>query len=134
MDQTFTPLYQKVVFLYDTTTQKVSTYIQVLTTRHQEIVDYVNKTYSQVSVFTKDNMMRLDFNGDGKISLDDLQKSMVGLYEFLKNFDVIENTTQIKCKLYQDAIAYMQNELDEEYKAKDGIKDQVEEQPPISAE
>jgi hypothetical protein len=112
----------------------VSTYVQVITTRHQEIHDYVNKTYSQVSVFTKDNMMRLDFNGDGKISLDDLQKSMVGLYEFLKNFDVIENTTHIKCKLYQDAIAYMQNELDEGQKANDAKIDEVLEQPPISAE
>ena len=46
LDQTFTPLLQKVVFLYDTTTQTVSTYIQVITTRHQEIQDYVNKTYS----------------------------------------------------------------------------------------
>jgi len=134
LDQTFSPLYQKVVFLYDTTTQSVSTYIQVLTTRHQEIVDYVNKTYSQVSVFTKDNMMRLDFNGDGKISLDDLQKSMVGLYEFLKNFDVIENTSQIKCKLYQDAIAYMQSELDEEQKLSEAKKEAAEEHPPISAE
>ena len=44
---------------------------------------------------------------------------MFGLYEFLKNFDVIENTTQIKCKLYEDAIAHMQKELDEEKKVKE---------------
>jgi len=59
---------------------------------------------------------------------------MVGLYEFLKNFDVIENTTQIKCKLYQDAIAYMQNELDEEHKANHEKRDEAIEQPPVSAE
>ena len=62
--------------------------------------------------------MRLDFNKDGVISLEDLKQSMFGLYEFLKNFDIIENTSQIKCKLYEDAIAHMQKELDEDKKAK----------------
>lgn len=86
-----------------------------------------------MSVFTKENIMRLDFNGDGKIGLEDLQKSMVGLYEFLKNFDVIENTVHIKCRLYQDAIAYMQNELDEE-KKQDETKKLEDEKAPKSAE
>ena len=63
--------------------------------------------------------MRLDFNEDGVISLDDLKQSMFGLYEFLKNFDIIENTNQIKCKLYEDAIAHMQKELEEEKKSKE---------------
>ena len=71
-----------------------------------------------MQVFTKDNVMRLDFNKDGVISLEDLKQSMFGLYEFLKNFDIIENTNQIKCKLYEDAIAHMQKELDEDKKAK----------------
>lgn len=62
--------------------------------------------------------MRLDFDHDGSVSIDDLKKSMVGLYEFLKNFDVIETTSQIKSKLYSDAIAYMQAELDQENKLK----------------
>ena len=64
---------QKVIFLYDSTTETISTYIHVMTTRHQEINDYVSKTYSQVEVFTTDNVMRLDFNKDGVISLDDLK-------------------------------------------------------------
>ena len=63
--------------------------------------------------------MRLDFDHDGSVSLDDLKSSMVGLYDFLKNFDVIEQTTQIKTKLYTDAIAYMQNELDEDRKQRE---------------
>ena len=63
--------------------------------------------------------MRLDFDHDGSVSLDDLKQSMVGLYDFLKNFDVIEQTTQIKTKLYTDAIAYMQNELEEDRKQRE---------------
>ena len=75
--------------------------------------------------------MRLDFDNDGSISVEDLKKSMVGLYDFLKNFDVLEATTQIKSKLYTDAIAYMQNELDadkrinEEKRAPEAPKDEA---------
>lgn len=64
--------------------------------------------------------MRLDFvDNDGKISKDELQNSMYGLYDFLKNYDLIEKTTQIKGKLYEDAINYMQKELEEDQKARD---------------
>lgn len=72
---------------------------------------YVKDTYSQVSVTVEGTWMRLDFNQDGKVSADDLKSSLVGLYEFLRNFDVIETTTHIKGQLYSDAIKYMQNEL-----------------------
>ena len=44
----------------------------------------------------------------------DLKDSMVDLYDFLKNFDVIETSTQIKGKIYENAIAYMQNELEQD--------------------
>jgi hypothetical protein len=53
---------------------------------------------------------------------------MVGLYEFLLNFDVIETTTSIKSKLYSDAIAFMQNELDDDQKKKD-VQFAIEEKP-----
>lgn len=62
--------------------------------------------------------MRLDFDKDGSVSVDDLKKSMVGLYDFLKNFDIIETTTTIKSKLYTDAIKYMQAELEEDTQKK----------------
>ena len=51
--------------------------------------------------------MRLDFNNDGSVSVDDLKKSMIQLYDFLRNFDIIEATTTIKSKLYTDGISYM---------------------------
>lgn len=58
--------------------------------------------------------MRLDFDDDGSVSMDDMKLSMVSLYDFLKDFDVIEATTQFKTKLYSDAIKFMQNELEQE--------------------
>ena len=44
---------------------------------------------------------------------------MLSLYEYLKNFEVIETATHIKGKLYQEAIVYMQKELEEEDRAKE---------------
>jgi len=63
--------------------------------------------------------MRLDFDDDGNVSMDDLKLSMVNLYEFLKDFDVIDATYQIKGKLYTDAIAYMQQELEQDQKQRE---------------
>ena len=107
LDQKFAPLLENVFFLYDSATQRVTSYIRVITEKHERITDYVTKTYSSVKVITQDTWMRLDFDNDGSISVDDLKRSMVSLYEFLKNFDVIEATTTVKSKLYTDAIAYM---------------------------
>lgn len=39
---------------------------------------------------------------------------MVSFYNFLKDFDVIEATTQFKTKLYTEAIQFMQQELEQE--------------------
>ena len=56
----------------------------------------MSKTYSTVSVTVNGTWMRLDFDSDGSVSVDDLQKSVLGLYEFLRNFDVLEKSTQVK--------------------------------------
>ena len=83
-------------FLYDTASMKVTSYISVITTKHEEINNYVKKTYTATQVTISGTWIRLDFDHDGTVSVDDLKKSMLGLYEFLKNFDVIETTTQVK--------------------------------------
>jgi len=119
INERISPIVQNVFFLYDNATNTITSYINVITSKQNEINDYVNKTYSKVQVQVEGTWMRLDFDHDGSVSTEDLKKSMVGLYDFLKNFDVIQTTSQIKGKLYTDAIAYMQNELEEDEKQKD---------------
>lgn len=51
--------------------------------------------------------MRLDFNNDGSVSVDDLRKGVTQLYEFLKNYDYIEATTRIKSQIYEEAQKYI---------------------------
>jgi len=124
LDEKVRPLVQNVFFLYDKATNTVTSYINVITTKQNEIKDYVEKTYSTASVILEGTWMRLDFDNDGSVSQEDLKASMVGFYEFLKNFDVIETSHQVKGKLYTDAIAYMQKELEEDKKKKEKAQEE----------
>ena len=99
-NEKFAPIVKNVFFIFDSATQKVTSFISVITTKQELITAYVKDTYSQVSVTVEGTWMRLDFDKNGQVSVEDLKASMTGLYEFLKNFDVIETTTQIKGKLY----------------------------------
>ena len=119
IDNKFRPIIQHVFFLYDSVSKTITTFVNVITTKQDEVRTYVGKTYSHVQITVKDNWMRLDFDNDGSVTVDDLKKSMIGLYDFLKNFDLIETTSTIKSKIYTDAIAYMQAELQEDSKKKE---------------
>lgn len=114
LDEQFRPLYEKVFFLYNNATDQITSFINVISSNQQQVRDYVEKTYGFVTVNVQGQWMRLDFDKDGSVSVEDLKSSMVNLYDFLRNFDMLETTTQIKTKLYTDAIAYMQNELEED--------------------
>jgi hypothetical protein len=75
--------------------------IKVLNERQAELLVYLEKTYSNVAVFVQENWLRLDFNQDGTVSMDDLRANLKDLYEFLKSYDYIEATTKIKSTIYE---------------------------------
>lgn len=56
-----------------------------------------------MTVFIHDSWMRLDFNHDGNVGVDDLTLTLSKFYEFLKNYDYIEATTRIKSEIYAQA-------------------------------
>lgn len=95
------------VLLVDEATNFVSLLVSVLSERQAELLKYVQATYSNVSVFVQDNWLRLDFNSDGKVSMDDLRKGLTELYEFLKSYDYIEATQKIKSAVYEEAQKYI---------------------------
>ena len=97
-------------------------FLNVISDKQESVNEYVKMTYNKVQVTVQGKWMRLDFDNDGSVSVEDLKLSMVGLFDFLKNFDLIEKTTQIKSKLYSDAIAYMQKELDIDQRVQDSKK------------
>ena len=95
---------KKIVLFYDEATNFVGMLIRVLGERQEELVAYVQRTYSNVQVFVQDNYMRLDFNKDGSVGMDDLRESLMQFYEFLKSYDYLEATTRISSNLYDQAV------------------------------
>ena len=51
--------------------------------------------------------MRLDFNKDGSVSMEDMRKNLHEFYEFLKNYDYIEATSRIGGDMYEKALNAM---------------------------
>jgi hypothetical protein len=94
-------LNQKVVLFVDETKKIAGLLVNVLSERQAELLVYLEKTYSNVAVFVQENWLRLDFNNDGTVSMDDLRANLKDLYEFLKSYDYIEATTRIKSTIYE---------------------------------
>lgn len=97
------------VLFVDETRNVVGLLVKVLRENQGHLLEYVKNTYTNVGVFVQDNWLRLDFNKDGMVSIDDVRKSLTELYEFLKSYDYIEATTRIKSEVYAQAKVYMQS-------------------------
>ena len=101
---------KKVVLYYDEATNFVGMLIRVLNERQEELVAYVRRTYSNVQVFVQDNYLRLDFNEDGSVGMEDLRASLTQFYEFLKSYDYIQATTRISSNLYDQACSMIKRD------------------------
>jgi Ca2+-binding EF-hand superfamily protein len=68
--------------------------------------------------------LRLDYNQDGKVDVQDFRKSVQELYNFVVNYNYYLTAHEIKNKLYHEAIKYMQKELDKDEKEKESHVDE----------
>ena len=68
------------------------------------MIEYINKHYDNVQVFFKDNWMRLDFQKYSQLTAEDVKKAISDLYDFMKNYDYFEKISEIKSKLYDEAL------------------------------
>jgi len=91
-----------VVFV-DEARNRVGVLIEVLTNRQTELINYIKDTYSRVRVIVEENWMRLDFDEDGKVGLEDVKESLKNLIVFLREFDYLKKTSEISNSLYQQA-------------------------------
>ena len=88
--------------------------MKVIKEHEGKVAEYVHHHYENVQVFLHDNWMRLDFNQDGKVSIEDLKKTVKELYDFMRNYPYYNKATEIKSTLYNEAIKYMQRDLNED--------------------
>jgi len=113
-DKVVTPLSSNLYVIYDKSSHVLSFLMEVLLEHQQKVRDYLARNYENVTVLIRDNWMRLDFNKDGHVSIEDIKKGAQELLEFLKNFDYLSAATEIKSSLYQEAIKYMKKEVSSE--------------------
>ena len=59
----------------------------------------------------RDNWMRLDFNKDGKVTLNDIKENLLKAYQFVVGYQYVEKFQDVKFKLYNKAIEYMKNDI-----------------------
>ena len=64
---------QRIILFYDEATNFVGMLVKVIQEKQEDLIKYVKETYSNVQVFVKDNWMRLDFNKDGSVTMEDLR-------------------------------------------------------------
>lgn len=102
-------VYSQVSLFVDEATNFVGLMLKVISERQGDLIEYIKKTYTNVTVFVQDAWVRLDFNQDGKVDMDDMRKSLTELYAFLKSYDYIEATQKIKSAVYTEAQKYIQS-------------------------
>jgi hypothetical protein len=110
-DKVYSPLKEYVIVLYGSTQQYLSMFVRVIKENQRNLLDYILKRYENVKVFARDSWLRLDFNNDGKVSLDDLKKGAHELFEFMKNYEYIQKAIDIKSAIYEEAIKLMKKDL-----------------------
>lgn len=110
-DKLYTPLSSNLYVIYDRSTHVLSFLMEVLLEHQHKLREYIAKHYENVTVLIRDNWMRLDFNKDGHVSIEDIKQGAQDLLEFLKSFDYLTKATEIKSSLYQEAIKYMKRDL-----------------------
>ena len=74
-DRVYTPIKSNLYVIYDRSTQMLSFMMQVVIEKQQLLRDYLSKNYENVQVLIRENWMRLDFNRDGQVSIDDIKQS-----------------------------------------------------------
>ena len=116
-DRVYTPVKSNLYVIYDRSTQVLSFLMEVVHEHQQKMREYLAKHYENVHVLFRDNWMRLDFNKDGQVSIEDIKTGAQELFEFLRNFDYLQAATEIKSSLYQEAIKYMKKDLSADKKS-----------------
>jgi hypothetical protein len=69
----YSPLQQNLYVIVDNSTKMVSYVMKILKENQVKLIDHITRHYENVQVLIHDNWMRLDFNKDGHVTLEDLK-------------------------------------------------------------
>lgn len=75
---------------------------------HQhKIIEYISAHYDNVTILIQERWIQLDFHKYSQMSSEDMRKGIQDLYEFMKNYEYLQKMSEIKCKVYEDAVKMM---------------------------
>ncbi len=103
-DRVYFPLRENLIMIYDSTQDYVSFLIRIAKEHQSQVYTYIKEHYDNVRIVVKENWMKLDFDKDGLVSVDDLREGMLELYQFMKSFEYVAKAQEIKSTVYQQAI------------------------------
>ena len=75
-----TPYKDDFVVFYNNATEYISILVKVLAENQSKVQEYIKKQYDNVTVLVEGAWVRLDFDKDGRITLEDLKKNLDELY------------------------------------------------------
>ena len=122
-DKIYFPLRDNLIVIIDQSRNYVSFIIKVIHEHQQKLLEHIQKHYENVQVFITQNWLRLDFDNDGYVTKEDLQRGFKELYEFMKNYEYYQKMLDIKSKMYHDAITFMKKDLKTEVKEENRVDD-----------
>jgi len=109
-DKVYFPMREKIVFFYDEATKVLSFLVQIYNEHQEQVKKYISTHYENVKVELQNNWMKLDFDKDGIVSVDDFKKGLKQLYEFLLNFNYLEQAQSIKSTVYEKAVQLLKKQ------------------------
>lgn len=109
-DKVYFPMRERIVFIYDEASKVLSFLVQIYSEHQETVQKYLATHYENVKVELQKNWMKLDFDKDGIVSVEDFKQGLAQLYEFLLNFNYLEQAQTIKSSVYERAVQYLKNE------------------------
>jgi glycerol-3-phosphate O-acyltransferase len=123
-DKVYSPLRKNIIVIYDQSTNYISFMVKVIQEHQGKMLDYIRDHYTNVQVFVKDSWMHLDFNKDGHVSMEDIRKGVHELYDFMMHYEYLQKAIEIKNRLFDEAIKYMQKDLQQDERRKESRLDE----------
>jgi hypothetical protein len=112
--QVVLPVTKNIKLLIDFTTKRISLLVDV--TVQSQIVQQIIQFYNVAKVTVTKNYMKLDLNGDGRVTMDDFILLLKTIKSLVENTTIVTKANDVKNELYQKAVTFVNRRQVEEEK------------------
>ena len=98
------PMYGNFVVVKDTSTQCVSVIVQHTAEQRDRLKGFVEERLPLAKVYFSDYWMRLDFDNDGSVSVEDVKATVRALSEAVRGYGYTQRYLEFRNSMYRKAI------------------------------